>query len=307
VLSDPGTSDLFARAAGSGDFNGDGFDELAIGIAHKMVDGLAQAGAFSVFYGSAAGLTSTGNQYWTENSPGLPAAAEAKAWLGRTGVAGGDFNADGFDDIAVGALQHSVDGVPKAGEVDVLYGSAAGLTATGSQLFTENSPGSVSDGAQFGDRYGRTVESADANCDGYADLSVGISHEGIEQSLAPGAGAMVMLYGSPGVGLTETGNQFWHQDSPGILDQAEPQDNFDGRVPDFGDMNGDGCADIAVGAFKEDLEGQTTIADAGAMNVFYGSPGVGLTDVGNQFWSLASPGIKGNPEARDAFGQSNVG
>jgi hypothetical protein len=45
------------------------------------------------------------------------------------------------------------------------------------------------------------------------------------------------------------------------------------------------------------------------MNVIYGGPG-GLdanAGPGNQFWSLASPGIKGNPEDRDAFGQSNMG
>jgi hypothetical protein len=267
------------------------------------VDGIIDAGALAVLYGSATGLTADGNQFWSQNSPDILDDAEKSDWMGRTGVTGGDFNGDGFDDVAVGALQDSVDAFGKAGVVNVIYGSVDGLTSAGNQLFSENSPGSVSDGAETGDRFGRTVESADFNADGYKDLAIGISNENVGPALS--AGAMVTLYGSA-AGLTMDGNQYWTQDSPGILDQAENGDGFDGRVPDFGDMNGDGYADIAVGVFKESLEGETTIRAAGAMNVIYGSA-AGLTDVGNQFWNLDSPGIKGTAEEIDAFGQSNVG
>jgi hypothetical protein len=79
-------------------------------------------------------------------------------------------------------------------------------------------------------------------------------------------------------------------------------------VPDVGDHNGDGFADIAIGVFKEDLEEDSgTIADAGGIEVLYGSAGVGLTSDGNQFWTLDSPGVKGDAQAGDSYGQSNVG
>ena len=301
--SEPG--DYFGRALGSGDFNGDGFADLAIGVRGEKVNGQPKAGACQVLYGSPAGLIVTGNQLWTQDSPGIKDKAEPSDWLGRTGVTAGDFNNDGFDDLAVGALQDSVSGQRYAGVVNVIFGSPAGLTADGNEAFNENVAGSATDGAENGDRFGRTVEAADFNCDGFSDLAIGISDEDVGTVIL--AGAAQVLYGGP-TGLTEAGNQWWNQDSPGILDQAEKADSFDGRVPDVGDNNGDGCWDLSVGVFKEDLElASGTIADAGAVNVIYGSPGVGLTATGNQLWSEDSPGILGDPETRDSFGQSTTG
>jgi hypothetical protein len=300
-----GFGDLMGRALGSADFNGDGYADLAIGIRGEKVGGQGMAGACAVLYGSPVGLTAEGNQLWTQDSPGILDQAERNDWLGRTGVTGGDFNGDGFGDLAVGALQDSVGSVPRAGVVNVIYGSGDGLNADGNQEFDENTPGNVTDGAENGDRFGRTVEAADFNGDGFQDLAVGISNEDIGSILA--AGAAQVLYGSAD-GLTEVGNQFWNQDSPGVLDQAEAADSFDGRVPDVGDHNGDGFADIAIGVFKEDLEEDSgTIADAGGIEVLYGSAGVGLTSDGNQFWTLDSPGVKGDAQAGDSYGQSNVG
>jgi hypothetical protein len=306
IQDEANEGDLMGRALGSGDLNADGFEDLAIGIRGENVNGQNNAGAFAVLYGSAAGLSANGNQLWTQDSPDILEEAQKEDWLGRTGVTAGDFNADGYDDVAVGALQDDVDGVINAGVVNVLYGSPDGLTSNGNQLFTENTEGSNSDGASYGDRFGRTVEAADFNGDGFEDLAVGISNERVGRFKS--AGATVILYGSA-AGLTEDGNQWWNQDSPGILDHAEIADSFDGRVPDVGDANGDGYADICIGVFKENLEGSTTIEDAGAMNVIYGGPAGLAADAGpgNQFWNLQSPGIRGVAHNQDAYAQSNVG
>jgi hypothetical protein len=59
------------------------------------------------------------------------------------------------------------------------------------------------------------------------------------------------------------------------------------------DFNGDGSADLAIGAPGEDI--------VGVVHVLYGSPG-GLTATGNQLWSQNSPGIAGTAEAGDFFG-----
>ena len=304
ILGRAGFGDLMGRALGSADFNGDGIDDLAIGIRGEQVSGQAQAGACAVLYGSPVGLTAEGNQLWTQDSPNILDQAEKGDWMGRTGVTGGDFNGDGFGDLAVGALQDSVDAAAKAGLVNVIYGSSDGLNARDNQEFDENTPGNVTDGAEAGDRYGRTVESADFNGDGFDDLAVGISNEDI--GTIRSAGAAQVLYGSA-AGLTEDGNQFWNQDSAGILDQAEPDDGFDGRVPDVGDHNGDGFADIAIGVFKEDLEEEAgTKADAGGVEIIYGTS-AGLSSDNNQFWTLDSPGVKGVAKPGDSYGQSNVG
>jgi len=56
-------------------------------------------------------------------------------------VATGDFNNNGFADLAAAAPDESVGSAFAAGAVSVIPGSAGGLTATGGQLFTQNSPG----------------------------------------------------------------------------------------------------------------------------------------------------------------------
>ena len=65
------------------------------------------------------------------------------------------------------------------------------------------------------------------------------------------AGIVQVLYGSPG-GLTASGDQVWHQDSPGIADNPETSDNF-GAALATGDFNGDGFDDLVVGVPEEDI------------------------------------------------------
>ena len=67
------------------------------------------------------------------------------------------------------------------------------------------------------------------------------------------------------------------------------------------DFNGDGAADLAIGAPGEGLgPGQ---AGAGVVHVLYGSTG-GLTAAGSQLWSQDSPGVAGAPAFLDFFGQT---
>jgi hypothetical protein len=298
-------NDLLGRAMGAGDFDGDGYVDLAIGAPHADVNRVSNAGIALVLYGSHLGLKSNRAQIWDQDSPGILDQCERDDWLGRTGITGGDFNGDGYDDLALGVFQESVGTIKNAGGVNVIYGSPLGLDANagpGNQFWTEDDLSST-DGSEYGDRFGRSVEAADFNGDGYQDLSVGISEEDVGNVIA--AGAVAVIYGSAS-GLVTTGNQWWNQDSPGILDQAEYNDGFAGRVPDVGDNNGDGYADIAIGVFKEDLG---AIADAGAVNVIYGGPN-GLdanAGPGNQFWTQDNISSTGGSQARDSMGQSNVG
>src|SRR4051794_13134103 len=72
-----------------GDFNGDGFAALAIGVPGESVGNPANAGAVNVLYGSRAGLTPAGNQLWTQSGTGT-AASEAGDRFGAV-LAAGDF------------------------------------------------------------------------------------------------------------------------------------------------------------------------------------------------------------------------
>jgi hypothetical protein len=141
------------------DFNDDGADDLAVGAPFESLGGLSTAGAVHVLYGSGGGLTGTGGQVFTQDSPGVPDTAEPGDTFG-IGLAAGDFDNDGFADLAVGVELEDVGGAVDAGAVNVLYGSAGGLTASGGQLFTQDSPG-VAGGAEVFDRFGNALASGD--------------------------------------------------------------------------------------------------------------------------------------------------
>ena len=67
------------------------------------------------------------------------------------------------------------------------------------------------------------------------------------------------------------------------------------------DFNGDGIDDLAIGVPGEDIG---SIDDAGAVNVIYGSSGVGLASTDNQLWHQNTPGIAGTSEINDHFGRA---
>ena len=274
-----------------GDFNGDGFADRAIGVPGEDVGSANDAGAVNVLYGSAAGLKDAGNQLWTQNAIGGGEPSEAGDRFGAT-LATGDFNRDGFADLAIGAPGEDIGAVADAGTVRVLYGSPSGLSAAGSQAYNQDSTG-IADAAEGGDRLGAALAAGDLNGDGADDLTAGAPGEGM--GAAAGAGAVNVIYGS-GSGLTSTGNQLWHQDSTGIADTAESGDSF-GAARAAGDLNGDGRDDVAVGVPSETV-GTTA---AGAVSVIYGS-GAGLTSTGNQVWQQNSAGIADAAEAGDSFG-----
>lgn len=200
-------------------------------------------------------------------------------------AASGDFNGDGTADLAVGVPDEDVTALETkfaAGAVSVLYGTPfGGLSPVGNTFWAQDSiAGSDPDGVfESFDRFGSEVAAGDFNGDRFADLAVGVPSEDIRTE--GDAGAVNIFYGSF-YGLLHAGTQFWHQNTPGVSGVAERLDNF-GSALTAGDFNGDGRADLAVGVEKEDLG---TVADAGAVNVFYGTV-AGLSVTGSGIWRQA--------------------
>ena len=134
------------------DFDNDGFADLALGARHENIGTITRAGAANVIYGSLSGLAAAGNQFWHQDVAGVESGAEANDAF-ASALASGDFDGDNFDDLALGVRGEGVGTIANAGAVSVLRGSAAGLTATGDQLWTQDSAG-ILDVAEAGDLLG---------------------------------------------------------------------------------------------------------------------------------------------------------
>ena len=134
------------------------------------------AGAINVLYGSATGLTQAGDEYWSQDSPGVRGISEGDLGVYRTddfaaALTSVDFDRDGHADLAISIPLDEVDGV-WPGAVNVLYGSENGLTAEGDDLLTQ---ANVPDNHERDDEYGGSLAAADFDGDGYGDLAIGAS------------------------------------------------------------------------------------------------------------------------------------
>ena len=283
--------DHFGSAVAAGDFNNDGFDDLAIGVRNESINAIAGAGAVNVIYGSGSGLTAANDQIWHQNTAGVLGGSEAGDQFGSALVAA-DFDNDGFDDLAIGVPNESIGTIAGAGAVNVLYGTSAGLSAAGDQLWHQAN-GAVLGGSEANDHMGLALTAGDFNNDRFYDLVIGVPNESIGN--IAGAGAVNVLYGTA-TGLLATNDQIWHQNSSGILGGSEVDDNF-GASLTIGDFNRDRFDDLAIGVPSESIG---SIADAGAVNIIYGS-GSGLTSANDQIWHQNSSGILGGSEANDSF------
>jgi disulfide bond formation protein DsbB len=294
ILGTAATRDFFSNALATGDFDGDGFADLAVGAQLDDPGGVEDTGAVNLLYGSAQGVTATGNQLWHQDSPAVPEVADPGDQFGAA-LAAGDFNRDGFDDLAVGAPKEDVGTVADAGAVVVLPGSVDGLTGTGSRLIHQDRPG-VDGQADALDQFGSALAAGNMGRGGFADLAIGVSFDDVGAAL--GAGLVTVLYGSTG-GVALTGGQTWHQDVAGIADEPENPDRF-GRSLAIGNVGGTGQGDLVVGVPFEALG---DLSGAGAVQVIYGST-TGLTAAGSQFWHQDSTGVIGIAELNDRFGLS---
>lgn len=285
--------DHFGASFAAGDFNGDGFTDLAVGAPSEDVKSVVGAGAVNVVYGSASGLAAAGHQVFSQNTPGVPSKAERTDLFGSS-LTAGDFNNDGRTDLAVGVPLE--DGIAvDEGAVNVLYGTATGLTGAGSRLFTQNNAGPASS-AEAGDLFGSALATGDFDNDGFTDLAVGVPHEDV--GATRNAGAVNVLRGSAG-GLTGAGGQLFTENSSGLAGTAEAGDAF-GAALATGLLDDDGFADLAIGVPTEDVG---AVLNAGAAYTLHGSSG-GLSGAGSQLLTENAPFHPDKAEAGDLFGYS---
>ncbi|MCC7173327.1 MAG: FG-GAP repeat protein [Planctomycetes bacterium] len=149
-----GAALLFPSAGFAGDFNGDGFDDLAIGVPLEYLASQIDVGGVNVLYGSASFISVTGDQFLTLTGLGLEVLGAEEF---GTALAIGDFNGDGNDDLAIGAPLEAL-GANGVGADITPRGHASGLTTTNAALWYQETPG-VLDVAETGDLFGYALGS----------------------------------------------------------------------------------------------------------------------------------------------------
>jgi hypothetical protein len=230
-------SDYGNSVATAGDVNNDGYSDVIVG-ASQYDNGQADEGRVFLYLGSSAGLAVT--PAWTAESN------VAGARFGGSVASAGDVNADHCSDIAVGAWLFA-NGQSQEGKAYVYHGSPTGPAAT---------PAWSVEGNQEFAYFGFTVVMAgDVNRDGFGDVVVG--HPGYSNGELSEGRALVYHGSQTGLGLVPA----W------AVESGQTGANFGIRVATAGDVNGDGYADVIVGADAFD-NGQL---EEGRAFVYHGS------------------------------------
>lgn len=326
------TGDAFGAETAYADFNGDGYDDIAVSAPNEKVGTDTGGGTLVVLWGSASGITGKGA---TVKDP----APSAHDYWGKN-LAAGDFDGDGKADLAVGSntatiyvfkggistsgtpggtytIKPPIVGTDANGPLNLTAGDINGgetdLVVDGYETETDygwnknyfipgSSTGLKSSGAEAL-KPGVITAIGDIDNDGYGDIVSGAywnnntTSDGTTVPDSAKGGKVWVTRGSDGGPLTTAATGIT-QDTGNVPGTAEGNDFF-GYELDLGDINGDGFLDLAIGVAGENIG---SAVNTGTVTVLYGSSSGLNTTSGAQSFAQSTAGVPGTDEDDDYFG-----
>ena len=256
--------------SGAGDVNGDGVQDLLIGAYAADPNGQTIAGeTYVVFGGPGVGASGSISLSALNGVNGYVIngidAVDRSGWR----VSGaGDINADGIDDMIIGAKDADPNGQSGAGESYVVLGGPA-VGASGSvELSSLNGAnGFVANGVDAGDASGISVASAgDVNGDGVSDIVIGARFGDPNGQIDAGEAYVVFGKDTGIAGLFPASIELSALNGVDgfVVNGINPADAVATSVKGAGDVNSDGVDDILISGFRvgpggRNLAGQTYV------------------------------------------------
>ena len=293
--------DIAGRAvSGVGDINGDGLADILMGAPNGDAPVGWDAGLSYIVYGKTSNTAVNLAQMGSSTSGIVIYGQGACDWSGLAISGAGDVNGDGIADLIVGAPQSNPAGMTYAGRSYVVFGKT-NMTSLYLADIAASSGGFVINGQCASDNSGFIVSSAgDVNGDGLADLVVGALNS--DPASGTNAGRSYVVFGKSAnrtavnLSALTTGTS-----SEGFVINGQcASDNSGLSVSSAGDVNGDGLADLIVGAYNSD---PNNLSNAGRSYLVYGQTGSSAIDLSNIAAGMGGFVINGQ-SAADASGWS---
>jgi hypothetical protein len=248
-----------SSVSGAGDVNGDGIDDLVIGVTGSAGEGYVVFGSRTAFSSSLNLSSLNGNNGFRINGIDFEN-------FGNSVSNAGDVNGDDIDDLIIGENLANINDNFRAGRSYVLFGSSTGFARNLNLSDLNGTNGFRIEGLNTFDQLGFSVSSAgDINGDGIGDLIVGAPFTDLRRNFD--AGQSYLIFGRS-TGFDSSFNLSELDGTNGFaINGIDRGDNSGRSVSDAGDINGDGIGDLIIGASGANPNGRSS----GQSYVIYGN------------------------------------